>query len=47
MARKALKAKEPVRLREKKLSNGSTSLYLDTYDHTTGKRRSSILPWMA
>ena len=43
MARKALKAKEPVRLREKKLANGGASLYLDTYDHTTGKRQYEFL----
>lgn len=31
MARKALKAKEPIRLRAKALSNGNKSLYLDIY----------------
>lgn len=36
MAKKTSKAKEPVKLREKKLANGSTSLYLDIYHD--GKR---------
>ena len=36
MAKKAAKAKEPIRLREKVLSNGNKSLYLDIY--RDGKR---------
>lgn len=33
MARRVLKAKEPVRLRTKKLANGNQSLYLDIYQN--------------
>lgn len=35
------KIKEPVRLREKELSNGNISLYLDCYDN--GKRKYEFL----
>ena len=31
MAKKTIAQKEPVKLREKKLSNGNISLYLDIY----------------
>ncbi len=41
MAKKAPKAKEPIRLREKKLSNGNISLYLDYYRE--GKRKYEFL----
>lgn len=41
MAKKTLKAKEPIRLREKQLSNGNKSLYLDIYRN--GKREYEFL----
>ena len=41
MAKKAPKAKEPIRLREKNLSNGNKSLYLDIYRN--GKREYEFL----
>lgn len=41
MARKSLKAKEPVRLRFKELANGNKSIYLDIYQD--GKRRYDFL----
>jgi len=41
MARKSLKAKEPVRLRFKTLSNGNKSIYLDIY--VNGKRTYDFL----
>lgn len=41
MAKKALKPKEPIRLREKELSNGNVSLYLDIYRN--GKRQYEFL----
>ena len=41
MARKILKAKEPVRLRFKQLTNGNKSIYLDIY--VNGKRRYDFL----
>lgn len=41
MARKALKPKEPVRLRQKTLSNGNQSLYLDIYRN--GQRQYEFL----
>ncbi len=40
MAKKTIVQKEPVKLREKKLANGSISLYLDIYRN--GKRTRSI-----
>lgn len=41
MKRKTIKAKEPVRLRRKKLANGNESLYLDYYND--GKREYDFL----
>lgn len=41
MAKKTLKAKEPVRIREKVISNGNKSLYLDIYRN--GKRSYEFL----
>lgn len=41
MARKSLKAKEPVRIRFKELSNGNKSIYLDIY--VKGNRRRDFL----
>lgn len=41
MAKRAFKAKEPIRLREKELSNGNKSLYLDIYRE--GKRSYEFL----
>ncbi|MBR6018100.1 MAG: site-specific integrase [Paludibacteraceae bacterium] len=41
MARKSLKAKEPVRLRFKQLANGNKSIYLDIYQN--GKRQYDFL----
>ena len=41
MAKKTIAQKEPVKLREKKLSNGNISLYLDIYRN--GKRHKEYL----
>lgn len=41
MAKKTIVQKEPVKLREKKLANGSVSLYLDIYRN--GKRNKEYL----
>ena len=41
MAKKTIEQKEPVKLREKKLANGSISLYLDIYRN--GKRNKEYL----
>lgn len=41
MAKKSYKAKEPIRLRERKLKDGNRSLYLDTYRN--GKRQYETL----
>ena len=38
--KKSLKAKEPVRIRKRKLANGNTSLYLDIYIKGTRKYES-------
>ena len=40
--KKVIKAKEPVRIRQKKLKGGSISLYLDIYYH--GVRKYEFLP---
>ena len=39
--KKALKVKEPIRLRERKLANGNLGLYLDIYVKGTRKYESS------
>ena len=38
--KKTLKVKEPIRIRERKLANGNTSLYLDIYQKGTRKYES-------
>lgn len=44
MAKKTIAQKEPVKLREKKLSNGNISLYLDIYRNGKAARSNRTRP---
>ena len=45
MAKKTTVQKEPVKLREKKLANGNSSLYLDIYRNGNGIKNTETLSY--